>query len=105
MSHTEDIDDKSPTLGTTMGIGGEAPTFGTTAGIGDNITFGMTWGNAANIWGIGDVRHHMDRGTTPTAGIAGMASISERVATITIGGFGTTGMPGTTKGVTAEGLE
>jgi hypothetical protein len=35
--------------------------------------------------------------------IVGMASISERVAMGTIGGFGTTGMFGTAKGATGGG--
>jgi hypothetical protein len=80
--HTEGIGDKSPTLGTTTRISGKVPTVGTTAGIGGIVSFGMTAGTTADIRGSAAM---FDTtwicGTTATAGIVGMASISGRVAT------------------------
>jgi hypothetical protein len=96
---------KSPTLGTTTGIGGKAPTFGTTTGIGNNITFGMTVGTATDI---GDNTAVFGTtwtcGTAPTARTVDTTSISGRVTTGTIGGFGTTGMPGMATGATEAGV-
>jgi hypothetical protein len=84
-SHTEDIDDKSPTLDTTTGIGGKAPTFGTTAVIGGSVTFGMTAGTIASI---GDNAAVFGTtwicGMAPTTRTVGMASINGKVATGTI---------------------
>jgi hypothetical protein len=101
----EGIDGKSPTLGTTTGIGGKAPTFAIMTSIGDNITFGMMVGTTADIGGSTAV---FDTtwicGTTPTAGIVGTMSISGRVATGTIGGFGTTGMPEMATGAMGVGV-
>jgi hypothetical protein len=86
----EGINDKSPTLGTTTGIGG-------------SVTFGMTMGTAVGIGGITAV---FDTtwicGMALTAGTVGMASISGRVATGMISDS-TTGMPGTAKGATRGG--
>jgi hypothetical protein len=79
-----------------MGIGGKSPTFSTTMGIGRNVTFGMTAGTAVSIGGSEAV---FDTtwicGMAPTAGTVGMVSISGRVATGSVGGFRTTGMPET----------
>ena len=87
-----------------MSIGGKAPTFGMTARIGGNVTFGMTTGTAAGIGGSAAVfGTTWICGTTPTAGTVGMVSISGRVVTGTIDGFGTTGMSGTATGATGGG--
>jgi hypothetical protein len=87
-------------------IGVKAPTFGTTAGIGGSVTFGTTAGTTTDIGGSVEV---FDTtwicGMTPTAGTVGMASISGRVATGTIGGFGTTGMSRTVTGAMGAGRE
>jgi hypothetical protein len=84
----------------------KAPTFGTTAGIGNSVTFGMTAGTAAGIGGNAAVFGTMwICGSVPTAGTISMASISGRVTTGMIGGFGTTGMPEIAKEATRGGRE
>ena len=81
-----------------MSIGDKAPTFSTTMGIGGSVTFGMMTGTTAGIGGNAAVfSTTWFCGTTPTARTIGTTSISGRVATGTIGGFGTTGIPGTVK--------
>lgn len=83
----------------TTGIGGESPTFGLTTGISGSVSFGMMGGTAANIGSSAAVfGTTWIRGMAPTVGTVDMASISGRVPTGTIDGFGTTGIPETATG-------